>query len=711
MRRKIRRFFAMVLTTVLIVTSLGSGVVAQGISSESKKGRQVPHNPLHSCNITTGSVSQSTTPGYFNPTETVGPIKEDVGLWDYVYFGNYPQSEVTDYELIAKIERVISENSISQNEISGEPGLDAVVEGIKYRRIAKEDRNHKEYEGNTFGNVRYRYFQWEPIKWKVLQNDEQSLLLLADKGMDCKNYHEKEANVTWETSDLRKWLNGNFYSLAFDENEQNAIIEQTLVNEKNGFENTHGGRDTLDKVYLLSLSDVSNKAYGYCGNPLAGSASRWQLPTDYTVARGAYTYGSNLTDGKKNCWWWLRTPGESQKKVVYIGNDGDTATIGNWCENSTTSVCPVIKIDVLSQEWKQAGDGSNGEGKILTNLSVTIMREEYSSSETIPVKDLKVTATYFFCSKNYEVQLSEEDFETNIAELDMSTPGEKIVTVTYTDRGVTKTADVSVQVMKSSSGGSSTEPGSGSGTETPDQPGSGSETETPGQPGGGSTTETPGQPGSGSTTEMPDQPGGGSTTETPTQPGIDNGNSQNADDNANKTVKVTKMKISGPSNKLAAGKKVNLSLEIFPANVLNQEVKWSTSNKKYATVDQTGRVSLKAKGAGKKVTITAEAKDGSGVKASYKITIMKHAVKSIKIKAASKTLRPGSSMKLKTVVKTSGKNANTTLKWTSSNSKYATVSKTGKVKAKKAGKGKTVTITAVSTDGSNKKAKIKMKIK
>ena len=670
---------AFVMTTIFVVTFNGSGVLAQGLYASGKDVRQLPYNPLHSCNIRTGSVSQSTTPGYFNPTETVGPINEDVGLWDYVYFGNYPQSEVTDSELIAQIERVISENGISQNEISGEPGLDAVVEGVKYRRITKEDRNHKEYEGNTFGNVSYRYFQWEPIKWKVLQNDEQSLLLLADKGMDCKNYNEKEANVTWETSDLRKWLNGNFYSLAFDENEQNAMIEQTLVNEKNGFENTHGGRDTLDKVYLLSLSDVSNKAYGYCGNPLVGSASRWQLPTDYTVARGAYTYGSNLTDGKKNCWWWLRTPGESQKKVVNIGNDGDTATIGNWCENSTTSVCPVIKIDVLSQEWKQADDGSNGEGKILTNLSVTIMREEYSSSETIPVKDLKVTATYLFCSKNYDVQLSEEDFETNIAELDMSTPGEKIVTVTYNDRGVTKTADVSVQVNKSSSGGSSTEP--------------------------------PTQPGGGNETELPTQPGGGSTTETSTQPGIDNGNSQNADDNANKTVKVTKMKISGPSNKLAAGKKVNLSLEIFPANVSNQEVKWNTSNKKYATVDQNGRVSLKAKGAGKKVTITAEAMDGSGVKASYKITIMKHAVKSIKIKAASKTLRPGSSMKLKTVVKTSGKNANTTLKWTSSNSKYATVSKTGKVKAKKAGKGKTVTITAVSTDGSNKKAKIKMKIK
>lgn len=316
MRRKNCRFFVMALTTVLTVSSLGNVVVAQGINSVSKEERQLPQNPLHSCNIGSGSVSQSTTPGYFNPTETVGPINEDIGLWDYVYLGNYPQSEVTDGELIAEIEGVISENSISQNAISNEPGLDAVVEGIKYRRMTKDDRNAPESSGNHFANATYRYFQWEPIKWKVLQSDEQSLLLLADKGINCKKYHEREALVTWETCDLRQWLNGNFYSAAFDENEQNAILEQSLINEKNGFENTPGGRDTLDKVYLLSLSDVSNKSYGYCSNPLAGSASRWQLPTDYTVARGAYTYGSNKTEGKKNCWWWLRTPGESQKKVV-----------------------------------------------------------------------------------------------------------------------------------------------------------------------------------------------------------------------------------------------------------------------------------------------------------------------------------------------------------------------------------------------------------
>ena len=86
-------------------------------------------------------------------------------------------------------------------------------------------------------------------------------------------------------------------------------------------------------------------------------------------------------------------------------------------------------------------------------------------------------------------------------------------------------------------------------------------------------------------------------------------------------------------------------------------------------------------------------------------------VKSIKLSAASKSVKAGKSITVKATVKTTGKSVNKTLKWMSSNTKYATVSKSGKVKTKKAGKGKTVTITATSTDGTNKKAKIKIKIK
>ncbi len=176
------------------------------------------------------------------------------------------------------------------------------------------------------------------------------------------------------------------------------------------------------------------------------------------------------------------------------------------------------------------------------------------------------------------------------------------------------------------------------------------------------------------------------------------------------SIKVSGIKINAASKKIAAGKKVQLSATVSPANASNKAVTWKSSNTKYATVNSSGKVTVKKAGAGKSVTITAIAADGSGKKASCKLQIMKNSVKSVKIKGA-KTVKAGKKLKLKAQVKTTGKKVNKKLKWTCSNTKYATVTSGGVVKTKKAGKGKSVKITAAATDGSNKKSTVKIKIK
>ena len=167
--------------------------------------------------------------------------------------------------------------------------------------------------------------------------------------------------------------------------------------------------------------------------------------------------------------------------------------------------------------------------------------------------------------------------------------------------------------------------------------------------------------------------------------------------------------MSGISKKIAAGKKIKLTANITPSNAVNKSVTWKSSNKKIATVNSKGVVTMNKKSGGKSVTITATAKDGSKVKAAYKITSMKGVVKKLAI-SGKKTVKAGKTLKLKAKV-TATKKANKTLKWTSSNKKYATVSSSGKVKALKAGKGKKVKITAMATDGSGKKKAITIKIK
>lgn len=174
---------------------------------------------------------------------------------------------------------------------------------------------------------------------------------------------------------------------------------------------------------------------------------------------------------------------------------------------------------------------------------------------------------------------------------------------------------------------------------------------------------------------------------------------------------VEKISVSADSKKIAAGKSVQLIAFVMPENASDKKMIYTSSNTKYATVNSDGKVTTKKAGAGKTVTITVKAADGSGIKASYKITIMKHAVKSIKLSASSKNIKIGKKLKVNVKLTTTGKKVNKTLQWSVSNKKYASVDKKGQVTAKKAGKGKTVTITARSTDGTNKKGMIRLKIK
>lgn len=175
------------------------------------------------------------------------------------------------------------------------------------------------------------------------------------------------------------------------------------------------------------------------------------------------------------------------------------------------------------------------------------------------------------------------------------------------------------------------------------------------------------------------------------------------------TVKVSKIKITGATKIVAAGKSVQLKAAVAPSKAANKAITWKSSNTKYAVISKTGKVTTKTAGKGKHVTVTATAKDGSKVSGNYKIKIAKGIVTKIKITGAS-SVKNGKTVALKAKI-TATAGAYKTLTWTSSNTKYATVSSAGKVTAKKAGKGKKVKITAKAKDGSGKYGTITIKIK
>ena len=146
------------------------------------------------------------------------------------------------------------------------------------------------------------------------------------------------------------------------------------------------------------------------------------------------------------------------------------------------------------------------------------------------------------------------------------------------------------------------------------------------------------------------------------------------------------------------GQSLQLKVKVTPANT-TQKITWASSKKKVATVSQNGKVTPKKKG---KTTITAKLPNGK--KVTWKIIVKEIKAKKIILNKKKATLRVGDTLKLQGKLKPKGATAK--IKWKSSKKKVASVSKNGKITAKK--KGKAV-ITAQLPDG--KKATCRITVK
>lgn len=169
--------------------------------------------------------------------------------------------------------------------------------------------------------------------------------------------------------------------------------------------------------------------------------------------------------------------------------------------------------------------------------------------------------------------------------------------------------------------------------------------------------------------------------------------------------KTTSIELNYHTYVLKPKQTVKLKAVCLPKNAKKRTVKWKTSNKSVATVSSLGKVTAKKKGTAK---IMAVARDGSGRKAVCKIKVTKKItkIKKISLSASAKKAEPGTTVKIKAVLKPA-KPTLKTLKWESSDPKTASVDQKGVVKTYTEG---TVKITAKAQDGSGKKAVYTLKI-
>lgn len=241
--------------------------------------------------------------------------------WDCIWFGSYPQTKIVssskENDLYSTLETA---NGWDKNN-------DIIIGKEKYHRAKKS------------------YFKYEPIKWRVIKCENGEALLLSDIVLDKQKYNKRLKKVTWEKSTLRKWLNKKFMNRAFSSSEQEAIHTTKVINEDNYYYKTDGGNDTLDKIYLLSLSETDEeKEYGF------------------TDSYGMTIKYSNYADLDDYQYWWLRTPGEKNISAAAVDMFGE-AYVGGGESDMELGIRPVLHLNLLATDdysyaGKIASDGT-----------------------------------------------------------------------------------------------------------------------------------------------------------------------------------------------------------------------------------------------------------------------------------------------------------------------------------------------------------------
>jgi len=332
------------------------------------------------------------------------PLTIDGG---YAYFGYYPQTQITDDGLIGTLNELagcpIIRDAVGSNiyetswiEIEKTSNWyinkacisykDVVYNNKKYRGVHMDKgyrtiyRNSQYYwqYKNKYLSDHIYWFAIERIKWRILSNYGDSALLMSDIVMDSQafldNYEEDEtgnkkynANEgvpegtyanNYQYSDIRAWLNGTFLDLNFNGTHKNLMKEMTVDNSpastnprgnskfyKKG-ENPYACDDTVDKVTIPSMHDLTNSDYGFYSLP-GNSEERVFGQSEYTLFQGLL----DRRDSKGSAAVMTRSPAADSTSgfhkyiLMHHASSPYIGCIESQFENfSTAGILPMITV-------------------------------------------------------------------------------------------------------------------------------------------------------------------------------------------------------------------------------------------------------------------------------------------------------------------------------------------------------------------------------
>ncbi|MDD6588579.1 MAG: DUF6273 domain-containing protein, partial [Anaerobutyricum hallii] len=223
--------------------------------------------------------------------------------------------------------------AFAYNKSVSKKGTTAKVESSSQ----KKDKNPEYKVGETieFGNYPQDKDGTEkPIEWIVMKNEGNQVLLLSKYVLDAKPYNEEWEGVTWQTSDIRQWLNNEFYATAFNKSEKAKIQTSLIKNEDNSEHGTSGGNDTEDKVFLLSEKEAETL--------FSNDDERIAKATGYAEKSGV------CVNKEKSAMWWLRSPGSDSYGAAGVRSYGWVSRDGNIVYDNSGGVRPALYLNLQS---------------------------------------------------------------------------------------------------------------------------------------------------------------------------------------------------------------------------------------------------------------------------------------------------------------------------------------------------------------------------
>lgn len=205
-----------------------------------------------------------------------------------VTYGLYPQKNVNDESLIASLNTLTAPESNGWYLYNDE--YYAKLSATPHSSFVTFDNGIAIVEGEDY------WFKCEPIRWSILSDNKGEYYLLSSVLLDAFSFHNLRSERTingktiypnnYEYSDIRNWLNNDFYNSAFALH--NNCVKTTNVDNRaatTGSFSQYACENTQDKVFLPSYRDCLNEDYGFSSSE-DETATRECGCTDWTRARG-----------------------------------------------------------------------------------------------------------------------------------------------------------------------------------------------------------------------------------------------------------------------------------------------------------------------------------------------------------------------------------------------------------------------------------------